>query len=512
MKASDNVGETFLAVQDPDTAITWRRNVQLPIHPSKSTFGCTSLKKDAQSKFETPLQSFLAFLPVPIWQTMLKETIRFCAQQREAHPHGFISGNPWSSELTLTELMTFISILLEMTLHPTPGRSYVHMWTNQSLYPFTKHITITRFRQLRSIIHLNNNNAPAGSSGAIDPLAKIRPMLQVLKETLPSCLDVGDELALDEASVASKSKYGRFLIMYNPMKPGGKFHYRFYFVCDSDHYNLLRFSMHTRNNADLADGFNTALLPPEPVNDVSDSENEDVPVNTDCVAGLPSSGSATAPPVASKITQLLLDLLSPYKDSYRVVNMDRFYNGPEQAVAMLSAGVLCRGTFMTTRKLAPASIRFTKKDARTLPRGSYRMAVSVEKHMTIFGWNDGNGVHMLSTADGTEISTVTRQIGATQKQIVAPSVVGAYNKGMQGVDRHDQLRHLFSLARRHQFRKYYITLILALIDFAVVNANIHYHMRHSELKKIENTVPLSFNSFVKVCAVPIGTNCKQNNK
>ena len=127
MKASDNVGETFLAVQDPDTAITWRLNVQLSTHPSKSTFGCTSLKKDAQSTFETPLQSFLAFLPVPIWQTMLKETIRFCDQQREAHPQGHISGNQWSSEVMLTELMTFISILLEMTLHPTPGRSHVHM-------------------------------------------------------------------------------------------------------------------------------------------------------------------------------------------------------------------------------------------------------------------------------------------------------------------------------------------------------------------------------------------------
>ena len=90
---------------------------------------------------------------------------------------------------------------------------------------------------------------------------------------------------------------------------------------------------------------------------------------------------------------------------------------------------------------------------------------------------------MLSTADGTAISTVTRQIGSIAKKIVAPSVVGAYNKGMQGVDRHDQLRHLFSLARRHHFRKYYMTLILALIDFAVVNANIHYHMRNSELKK-----------------------------
>eukprot|EP00978_Attheya_sp_CCMP212_P010604 scaffold25779_cov51-Attheya_sp.AAC.1 len=44
------------------------------------------------------------------------------------------------------------------------------------------------------------------------------------------------------------------------MKPGGKFHYRFYFVCDSDNFNLLRVTIHAKNNCDLADGFNASIL------------------------------------------------------------------------------------------------------------------------------------------------------------------------------------------------------------------------------------------------------------
>ena len=44
------------------------------------------------------------------------------------------------------------------------------------------------------------------------------------------------------------------------------------------------------------------------------------------------------------------------------------------------------------------------------------------------------------------------------------------------VDRHDQLRSMFSLAGRHKFKKYYIKLILGLIDMAVVNAFILYKM------------------------------------
>eukprot|EP00978_Attheya_sp_CCMP212_P011383 scaffold28086_cov32-Attheya_sp.AAC.2 len=69
------------------------------------------------------------------------------------------------------------------------------------------------------------------------------------------------------------------------MKPGGKFHYRFYFVCEGDNYNLVRFTMHTRTNADLADGFNTALddnmsddeydEPPDSLGNEEDAESDD---------------------------------------------------------------------------------------------------------------------------------------------------------------------------------------------------------------------------------------------
>eukprot|EP00978_Attheya_sp_CCMP212_P013289 scaffold33394_cov62-Attheya_sp.AAC.5 len=119
----------------------------------------------------------------------------------------------------------------------------------------------------------------------------------------------------------------------------------------------------------------------------------------------------------------------------------------EEAISMLQKGILCRGTVLTSRRFTPTSIRFTDKDAKKCPRGSFRMAAAVkEQHMSIFGWNDGCGVHMISTADGTEIGTVTRQIKAVSKVISAPKVVKRYNDGMQWVDHHDQLRTLFSLA------------------------------------------------------------------
>eukprot|EP00978_Attheya_sp_CCMP212_P045685 scaffold356117_cov31-Attheya_sp.AAC.1 len=98
-----------------------------------------------------------------------------------------------------------------------------------------------------------------------------------------------------------------------------------------------------------------------------------------------------------KITTLVLDLLKPWNGSFRTVNMDRFYNGPLAAISMLQKGILCRGTVLTSRRFTPTSIRFTDSDAAKCPRGSFRMAAAVKEHMSIFGWNDGCGVHMIST-------------------------------------------------------------------------------------------------------------------
>jgi len=68
------------------------------------------------------------------------------------------------------------------------------------------------------------------------------------------------------------------------------------------------------------------------------------------------------------------------------------------------------------------------------------MAVEESKRMVAMGWLDGSAVQMLSTADGTTVSTVTRRIGGTRKDVDAPTIVHRYNHAMQAVDWHDQLR------------------------------------------------------------------------
>ena len=110
------------------------------------------------------------------------------------------------------------------------------------------------------------------------------------------------------------------------------------------------------------------------------------------------------------------------------------------------------------------------------------MAVEESKRMVAMGWLDGSAVQMLSTADGTAVSTVTRRIRATKNAVAAPVMVHRYNQAMQAVDRHDQLRVKFSLCSRHHFKKWYVKFMLALIDIAVTNASIHFFFANPEHK------------------------------
>ena len=60
----------------------------------------------------------------------------------------------------------------------------------------------------------------------------------------------------------------------------------------------------------------------------------------------------------------------------------------------------------------------------------------------------GNPVHFLTTADGTSTSAVNRRVGRERISVRAPIGIKNYNKGMQAVDRHDQLRERFSFKNR----------------------------------------------------------------
>jgi len=178
-------------------------------------------------------------------------------------------------------------------------------------------------------------------------------------------------------------------------------------------------------------------------------------------------------------------MCSPLFFTGKVVNTDNYYTSPLVFVELLKKGVYARGTCRGNRVAYPKFIQFSSSEVNKGKRGDLHIATSQDPALVAFSWLDGNPVNFLTSADGIEPSEVQRRIGREKKRVPAPAAVARYNKNMQGVDRFDQLNQLFSLAKRHQFKKYYNKLTMALLDIALVNAEQHYFMVEGRTKRDE---------------------------
>ena len=317
----------------------------------------------------------------------------------------------------------------------------------------------------------------------------MRPFLNCLKLTFDAYLNIGNELALDEASIASRSSYGRDLIFFNPTKPGGKYHFRLYFLCCADTYNCVRFRIHTRNTSDMGDGNFDGVEDSNslPTNNSAGAKTTGLPPPTDADEGADSQevdgNDRKSDEEVSILVALVLDMAKPLFNSGRVINMDNYYTSPAVAVELMKKEVYIRGTCRSNRKRFPKGVCFTPTEATKSGRGAIKRMVDIKHGITCYGWVDGNPVHFLTTADGSEVVTVLRRVNSERRQVSAPVGIKRYNHGMQGVDRHDQLRKLFSTADRHGFKKYYMKLFLGLLDMAMVNAWLHYKMVNPAVAK-----------------------------
>ncbi|KAG3105937.1 hypothetical protein PI124_g6240 [Phytophthora idaei] len=125
---------------------------------------------------------------------------------------------------TLDELMIFLGILFFMAMN-VKGE-YANYWGLQAedlifgavTTPLDGIMTLHRFKLLRQCLSFNATPNTLDQDAA----ALIRPLLNLLKISGGQYIHVGRDVALDEASVACRSRQGRHMIVYNPMKPTGK--------------------------------------------------------------------------------------------------------------------------------------------------------------------------------------------------------------------------------------------------------------------------------------------------
>ena len=239
-----------------------------------------------------------------------------------------------------------------MSCRPYPGKRQVDCWNYQNEW-FTncRHMKRTRFRQIRSCLHWCDNETSANG----DTLYKVRPMINILLQTLGMYVNVGEGIALDETCIGLYHAHAKALTFYNPAKPRGKHHCKLYVVCENTHCDAINFKFaHRTYKKSKEDNDNEKLeynnklastkkkkelctkqydpsdneLEDEDDEDVDDENEKDVP----------------------KMVNLVCTLCEMLRGTGVVVNMDNLYSSPEVFIRLKEMGIYARGTFRKNRK------------------------------------------------------------------------------------------------------------------------------------------------------------------
>jgi hypothetical protein len=478
------------AVNDgPETVmgVTWTSNTTLKPPPYKLAKKGASLRPETADLFDSPIHSLMAYTPVSWYKKLVYETNKYAITKYDKENQGFGKfklRSMYYKRVSIREMLVFHGVLIKMMLHEEKGRDYTYYWSQsqRGRHSFTSIMSLKRFEQIRATLSFNTHVDQSATKK--DCLWRIRPILNILKVTLGAYVVLGSDVSLDEATFASRTSFGRFLIFFNPSKPAGKFHFKFYCICDPYTNIMVRLRVATRDESDEADPLavgntakSTCFNSDSSASTSMDAEDEINSLSDDDEKGAKDD---------SKLDQLVKDMAATLPPG-TTINMDNMYTSVPSAIALKkSKRILVRGTLRKNRKYIPSKIFFTRAEAKN-KRGFRKVAVAEEEGIAAFSWLDGRPVVMLTTADGTEESEgVRRKVGGDKKKIPAPKLVSEYNFAMGGVDRHDGLRMKFSLHDSNHFKKYHHSLYLCLFDIGTTNGCISYLLRNTHLKQKQN--------------------------
>jgi hypothetical protein len=138
----------------------------LPPPPDRSNRRPTHVTPALTGHFTTPISSFLAFIPMRIFNSIAYYSNLYAHQCIQNSGNANISGKRWDHDISLNEIMKFFGVLFKMVLRPTPGQSYQYCWNDPQWHPYTMFMRLRRFQQIRSVLHFNDNSSINGSHDA----------------------------------------------------------------------------------------------------------------------------------------------------------------------------------------------------------------------------------------------------------------------------------------------------------------------------------------------------------
>ena len=405
--------------------------------------------------FAPPLSTFSGNMPPPpitepksidyFYEMFGKESFQILKEQSNLYSAQVNPNRP--ADITETEIHQFIGILLMTGVYAFPEQRF--FWTGSTrVESIASVMSRDRFLEIKKWLHVvDNTDRPDSNDPNYDRAYKVRPLLNIVKENFRR-IPKEEHLSVDEQIIPFKGK--SIMKQHMPNKPD-RWGYKMFLLAGGSSGICYDFVFYTGKSNKSKYGF-----------------------CTDIVLDL----CETVPPMMN------------YKLYY-----DNYFTTIRLQVELMKLGIFSVGTVRANR--LPD---LTMKDDKRLSsegRGSmdHRITEIDGIELCATRWYDNNSVNCLSTLYGGESVDLVKRWSAKEKkhiQVKRPDVIKAYNEYMGGVDLMDMLISLYRINIRS--KKYYIKIVLHLIDLSLVNAWLLYR-RHCFQHRLPKNKILSLLQF-----------------
>lgn len=432
MESGPEMDEERKAGDERPAAFPWR-TVQQPV--VRQAFLPPRARPAPPPEADTPLDFFHLFMPNDFLQSIADLTNAYAVQRQAASvvaaaaaaaaaPAAATASDAprdWQPT-TVMEIQALFGCLTYMGIvRMNSTRDYWAALTRQEFVAgcFPR----DRFMALLRCLRFSEESADAD-----DRLAKLRPLLATLENTLLRFFYPGEDVAVDEAMCGFKGRSA--FKQYIPTKA-------------------------TRT------GFKVWMLVDRATNYVC---------ALDVFTG--RKGDEKRPGAAAAVVLQLVSRLRPL--SNHVVSVDNYFSSVTLFEQLLERGFYAVGTTKTNRKHFPKELPVEVEEKE---RGEWVWRQKQNSPLVATSWMDKKPVHFLCTcADAVHTTSVKRWIGGVRKEVPCPDVVPLYIRTMRGVDVFSQRQSYNKIGRRS--RKWFFSLVWFLVDVALHNAYVLHQQKH----------------------------------
>lgn len=426
---SDSDDEPLANVRRQVGADGWSRQYREVTIPEFSSFSGTP---QPSPMLNTPFDYFSQMIPLSFFSKLADETNLFARQKlaakgvaEEAMPAKF---PPTTSD----EMRAYIGLLFYMNVAPLPSIKLYWAEDQPTYCPFVAQVmSRNRFESLAQYFHMNDSSKqiPRGQPG-FDPLYKVRPIVSLTQETFSSSYHPSKDLTVDEAMIKFKGRCG--FLQYLPAKPT-KWGIKVWALCDAKCYYMLNYSIYTGK-----------------VNDLPDADRA---------------------PLGDRV---VLHLTEPYFEKNHVVFFDNYFTSMSLLTHLYEASTLGTGTVRVNRSGLPNDMKDPKCVKASGDTVRWYKPLAAGGQVQAIAWYDRRKVTVLTTAHTNEDGEVTRKGpgGVVRSRYSRPLAIEDYNRGYNGVDKHDQMRSYYGSTLK--FQKWWKYVLFFCLDTSAVNAFILY--------------------------------------